>query len=191
MISSKYCGYRQRQEPGSQAAKQPGSQAAKHALTRVIYHSAASSGWGGAGALLGTNSGNQHLSTRGQKRQKGENQPKLPRHIMIFSESSRRPDTPLEAWLQVWALSPAAQANNLNCSNREICQIIIRLASLSTKIQRIILVHSHSHRNVYVFRLKNFHPFSCLFRQDVVTQSHICIILPSFQILDVLKYDMN
>ena len=110
---------------------------------------------------------------------------------MIFSESSPRPDTPLEAWLQVWVLSPAAQANNLNCSNREICQIIIRLASLSTKIQRIILVHSHSHRNVYVFRLKNFHPFSCLFRQDVVTQSHICIILPSFQILDVLKYDMN
>ena len=67
MISSKYCGYRQRQ-PSSKAARQPSSQAAKHALTRVIYHSAASSGWGGAGALLGTNSGILHLSTstRGQ-----------------------------------------------------------------------------------------------------------------------------
>ena len=40
---------------------------------------------------------------------------------------------------------------------------------------------------MYVFELKNFQPFSCLCRQDVVTQSHICIILPSFQILDVLK----
>ena len=67
MICSKYCGYRQRQ-PSSKAARQPSSQAAKHALTRVIYHSAASSGWGGAGALLGTNSGIRHLSTstRGQ-----------------------------------------------------------------------------------------------------------------------------
>ena len=185
MISSKYCGYRQQQQqqPGSQACLDK-SDLSQRCQLRL--------GQGQSGAaLLGTNSGNLHLSTWGQKRQKGENQPKLPRHIMIFSESSPRPDTPLAAWLQVWALSPAAQANNLNCSNREICQIIIRLASLSTKIQRIILVHSHSHRNVYVFRLKNFHPFSCLFRQDVVTQSHICIILPSFQILDVLKYDMN
>ena len=40
--------------PAAAAARQPSSQAAKHALTRVIYHSAASSGWGGAGALLGT-----------------------------------------------------------------------------------------------------------------------------------------